>query len=71
MVQAVFVANAVIVVLEQLVIVRFERYHYNMADALLVIGDVPLVVVVGLAMVAVSLAVHRRGLDLTDRVVAG
>lgn len=83
MVQAVFVANAVMslvalaccgihawgeqdraamlatgvvygVVLEQLVIIRFERYHYNMTDALLVVGDVPLVIGFGWAAIIYS-----------------
>jgi uncharacterized membrane protein len=42
------------VLLEQLVILRFDAYRYNLADAVLVVGDVPLVIGFGWAAIVYS-----------------
>lgn len=55
------------VILEQLVILRFEAYHYDAGDFLLVLGDVP--VVIGLGWAALIYAGYQIGLhfDLSSR----
>lgn len=64
-----FLAVAIVygVILEQLVIIGFEAYHYNVSDFLLTVGDVPVVIGFGWAAIIYSgfeiadaLAVRRR-----------
>ncbi|MFB6111671.1 MAG: carotenoid biosynthesis protein [Halobacteriaceae archaeon] len=53
------------IILEQLVILRFDRYVYNVDDWLLVLGDVPIVIGFGWAAIIYSGLVAGRELGLT------
>lgn len=56
------------VILEQLVILRFDRYVYNVSDFLLTLGDVPLVIGFGWAAIIYSGFVLADSLGLPVRV---
>ena len=56
------------VLLEQLVILRFERYVYNVSDFLVTLGDVPLVIGFGWAAIIYSGLQVASALGLPDRV---
>ncbi|MFB6146567.1 MAG: carotenoid biosynthesis protein [Halobacteriaceae archaeon] len=55
------------VVLEQLVILHFDAYTYNIADAILTVGDVPLVIGVGWATIIYSGVQVARRLGVSAR----
>lgn len=56
------------VLLEQLVILRFEAYHYNADDFLLTVADVPLVIGFGWAAIIYSGFELARRFDVSARV---
>jgi len=64
-----FLATGVVygVILEQLVIIAFEAYHYNAADFLLTLGEVPLVIGFGWAAIIYAGFEIARGFDLSAR----
>ena len=64
-----FLATGVVygVILEQLVIVAFDAYHYNAADFLLTLWDVPLVIGFGWAAIIYAGFEIARGFDLSMR----
>ncbi|MFB6296866.1 MAG: carotenoid biosynthesis protein [Halobacteriales archaeon] len=64
-----FLAAGVVygVILEQLVIVAFDAYHYNAADFLLTLGDVPLVIGFGWAAIIYAGFEIARAFDLSTR----
>ena len=57
------------VILEQLVIVAFERYTYNAEDFLLTVVDVPLVIGFGWAAIIYAGVETGRRFDLSPRAV--
>ncbi len=67
----VFLGTGVVygVLLEWLVVLRFERYHYNASDFLLTIADVPLVIGFGWAAIIYSGVEVARQFTLSRRVV--